>query len=469
MPDSSGMATGVAGGSPQGGTLGVVLVSFAELWERVSFYSLSTIMALYAVATINDGGLGWSTVEADKLTGDYALLAFGLPVLLGIVGDRLTGHYRAVVLGGVVIVAGHGTLFMAQSEAWFWAGLILVACGTGLLKPAMPCLVSSFYPEQQLQRDRVFKWYYCMINIGGAVGPLVAGWIMITLGFRWAFLWAGLGMVVALGLLIGARTLVPEIERGKPQRGGPEQDEEGDPMTGTRLRRNITVLLVLFGIFLLWSMSYGVFAGTADTELIAKDFVDRRIGEWFGKERIVPTAWFSSIEPALIVLATPFITLGISMLAKRGRFPGMPSQIVFGAMLSTASLIGLAYAVKAIPEGASSAPVIGLGVFASLYAVMSIGEIFISPVYMSLITRLAPRRLQGTFQGLCLLAMGLLGFAGSRIGAAAEMHHGANRFSDYLVTGFVVMGCIVLFIPFVPWMQRTIRRWNPGHYPGGEA
>ena len=305
-------------------------------------------------------------------------------------GDRLTGHYRAVVLGGVVIVAGHGTLFMAQSEAWFWAGLILVACGTGLLKPAMPCLVSSFYPEQQLKRDRVFKWYYCMINIGGAVGPLVAGWIMITLGFRWAFLWAGLGMVVALGLLIGARTLVPEIERGKPQRGGPEQDEEGDPMTGTRLRRNITVLLVLFGIFLLWSMSYGVFAGTADTELIAKDFVDRRIGEWFGKERIVPTAWFSSIEPALIVLATPFITLGISMLAKRGRFPGMPSQIVFGAILSTASLIGLAYAVKAIPEGASSAPVIGLGVFASLYAVMSIGEIFISPVYMSLITRLAP-------------------------------------------------------------------------------
>ena len=464
MSDSSGMATGVAGGSSRRSAHGIMLVSFAELWERASFYSLSAMMALYAVATVDNGGLGWSTIEAVKLTGNYALLVFGLPIFLGIVGDRLTGHYRAVVLGGMIIVAGHGTLFMAHNETWFWVGLILVACGTGLLKPAMPCLVGSFYPEQQLQRDRAFKWYYSMINIGSALGQLVTAGIMVTMGFKWAFLWAGLGMVVALGLLIGARTLVPEIERGKPQRGGPEQDEEGDLITGTRLRLNITVLLVLFGLFLLWAMAYGVFAGTADTELIAKDFVDRRIGDW-----TVPTICLGAIEPALIVLATPLITLGISRLAKCGRFPGMPSQMLFGAVLSTVALIGLAFVVKTIPAGASSAPVIGLGVFATLYAVMSIGEIFISPVYMALITRLAPRRLQGTFQGLCLLAMGLLGFISSRIGAAAEMDGGVNRFSDYLVTGLVVMGCIVVFIPLVPWMQRTIRRWNPGHYPGGEA
>jgi POT family proton-dependent oligopeptide transporter len=235
-------------------------------------------------------------------------------------------------------------------------------------------------------------------------------------------------------------------------------------MTGTRLRRNLTVLLVLFGLFLLWSMAYGVFAGTADTELIARDYVDRRIGNW-----TVPTAWLSSIEPALIVLATPVVTFGIAALAKRGRFPGMPSQMVFGAMLSTAALIGLAFAVKAIPVNATTAPVIGLGVFTTLYAVMSIGEIFISPVYMALITRLAPRRLQGTFQGLCLLAMGLLGFASSRIGAAAETDGGANRYQDYLVTGLVAMACIVVFIPFVPWMQRSIAKWNPGHHPGGKA
>ena len=444
--------------------LGVVLVSFAELWERASFYSLSAIMALYVTASIETGGLGWNTMEADDLTGDYALLAFGLPVLLGLLGDRVLGHYRAVVLGGCVIIAGHATLFAAPSQAGFWTGLVLVATGTGLLKPAMPCLVSSFYPEDRLQRDRAFKWYYFMINLGGAAGPLVAGWIMISWGFRWAFLWAGLGMVVAMILLVAARRLVPRVERGRPSAGGPERDEEGDVMPSSRLHANVLVLSILFGLFLVWSVAYGVFAGTADTELIAQHFVQRDVDGF-----TVPTAWLSSIEPALVVLATPLIMFGIAMLARMGRFPGMPAQMVLGGLLSACALVGLAFTVNRIPAGAVDAPVIGLGLFTGLYAMMSIGEIFISPVYMALITRLAPRRMQGTFQGLCLLAMGLLGFVSSRIGAAAEVDGGAERFSAYLVTGIVAIGIIVLFIPLVPWMQRTIAKWNPGHRPSGAA
>ncbi|MCH2135568.1 MAG: MFS transporter [Phycisphaerales bacterium] len=443
--------------------LGVAMVSFAELWERASFYSLSGVMALYAIAKVSDGGLGWTSGEADKLSGTYTLLAFGLPVFLGIVGDRLTGHYRAVVLGGCVIVTGHATLFVTSGESGFWAGLLLVAAGTGLLKPAMPCLVSSFYPEQQLQRDQAFKWYYLMINLGAAMGPIVAGFF----SFKWAFLWAGLGMMVALVLLVAARSLVPMVERGPPQHGGPERDEEGDPMTGTRLRRNLTVLFVLFGLFLVWALSYGVFAGTSDTELIAKNFVDRSLDLGFTQK--VPTVWLNSIEPTVIVVATPLITLAIAAAARRGWYPSMPAQMVFGGLLSTAALIGLAYAVRAIPVGDQEAPVIALGTFVGLYAIMSIGEIFISPVYMALITRLAPRRLQATFQGMCLLAIGLLGFAASRIGAAAEADGGAERFGDYLVSGVATLVLVALFIPVVPWMKRTIRKWNPGHGPGGGA
>ncbi len=100
---------------------------------------------------------------------------------------------------------------------------------------------------------------------------------------------------------------------------------------------------------------------------------------------------------------------------------------------------------------------------------MSIGEIFISPVYMALITRLAPRRLQASFQGLSLLAIGLLGFITSRIGASAEANGGADRFQDYLVTGLASMLLAACFIPLLPWLVRTIRRWNPGHHPGGDA
>ena len=446
--------------APRAAFYGVALVAFAELWERASYYSLVALIALFAVATIKDGGLGLTNSEAIKISGDYTLMAFGLPVIFGFFGDRFIGHYRAVVLGAFVIVSGHALLFFGDHTdiTTFWIALWLVASGTGLLKPAMPCLVSSFYGQNRMRRDRAFKYYYMMINIGGMIGPLVAGLIQIRWGFDWAFLWAGLGMTLALIVLIVARPLVPTTERGRP---GCECDgiaEPPDPISidRVRFRINTIMLSVLFLLFMVWALAYGVFAGSATTELIGKDFVNRDILGW-----TLPTAAMNSIEPAIIVLATPMLAILLTWLSRRGKFPHSVLQMVIGGLLSCMAVIMLGLLATEIPMGVESAPIIGLWAFVGAYAFMSIGEVLISPVYMAVITRLAPRRQQATWQGAVLLAIGVLGFATSRIGAYAESEGGVHRVKTFIVTGIVAFGVVVLFSFLTPFLIRTIQRYNP--------
>jgi POT family proton-dependent oligopeptide transporter len=444
----------------RGAFLGVALVAFAELWERASYYSIVALIALFAIAKAREGGLGLTNSDAIEISGDYTLMAFGLPVVFGFIGDRFVGHYRAVVLGAMVIVSGHATLFFGDHTnlTTFWAALWLIAIGTGLLKPAMPCLVSSFYGQDRMRRDRAFKYYYMMINIGGMLGPLVAGVIQVHWGFDWAFLWAGLGMTLAFVVLVLARPLVPATERGRP---GCETDGVPDPpdpiaLDHRRRRVNMTMLSVLFLLFMVWALAYGVFAGSATSELIGNAYVDRDVLGW-----TVPAAAMNSIEPAIIVLATPLLALLLTWLARRGKFPHSVLQMVLGGLLSCVAVVMLGWLATEIPSGVAAAPVIGLGAFVGAYALMSIGEVLISPVYMAVITRLAPRRQQATWQGSVLLAIGLLGFATSRIGAYAESDGGAHRVETFVVTGIAGLAIVILFSVATPVLIRTIQRYNP--------
>lgn len=440
--------------------LGVAMVAFAELWERVSYYSLVAVIALFAIAPKEQGGLGLTDADAIRISGDYTFMAFGLPVLFGLIGDRVVGHYRAVVLGAVIIVAGHASLFFGNhtNTITFWAALWLIAVGTGLLKPAMPCLVSSFYGEDRMRRDRAFKYYYMMINIGAVIGPLVAGIIHKYWGFDWAFLWAGLGMLVALLVLILARPLVPSAERGRPGFHVDGRAEAVDPIVldRPRFRANVTMLSTLFVLLMVWAMAYGLFAGSATSELIGKSYVDRQIGGW-----TVPTEAMNSIEPAIIVLVTPVLAIVLAWLAQRGKFPHSVLQMVLGALLSCLAVVLLGVLTMKIPLGVDSAPVIALWAFVGAYAFMSIGEIMISPVYMAVITRLAPRRQQATWQGAVLLAIGALGFVASRIGAYTVSDGGAHRAETFLVTGSVAFAVVLVFLLLSPMLIRTIQRYNP--------
>ncbi|MCH2140524.1 MAG: MFS transporter [Phycisphaerales bacterium] len=443
------------------------MVAFAELWERASFYSIVSLLAIFAVAPRDQGGMGISKIEANLWAGNYTLMAFGLPIIFGLIGDRILGHYRAVVLGAAIIVSGHAVLFIGDptNGSILWMALWLIASGTGLLKPAMPCIVSSFYDEDQVGRDRAFKFYYMMINIGAVLGAGVVGMIHTAWGFEWAFLWAGLGMLVAMALLLAARPLVPAIERGRPTKASVLAGEVLDPIAADRRRFkiNTTMLCTLFALFLVWSLAYGFFAGSATSELIGKSYVDRVVLGWE-----FPAEFLYMIEPGIIVIATPLLAWGLSMLARRGRFPDPVYQMVLGALLACAAVMLLGWLVTGVPEGAKNAPVIALASFIGAYAFMSVGEILIAPVYMAVITRLAPRRQQGTWQGAMLLGIGLMSFGVSRVSAVAEADGGVRRAETFIVTGLIALVVVGAFVLASPWIVRIIRRAN-GNQMIGDA
>jgi len=209
-------------------------------------------------------------------------------------------------------------------------------------------------------------------------------------------------------------------------------------------------------LFLVWALAYGVFAGSATTELIGNFYVDRKIFGW-----TIPAAAMNSIEPAIIVVVTPVLAIGLGWLARRGRFPHSIFQMVVGGLLSCVAVILLGWLTMSIPKGVDSAPVIGLWAFVGAYAFMSVGEVLISPVYMAVITRLAPRRQQATWQGAVLLAIGILGFAVSRIGAYAEQDGGAHRVETFMVTGGIALGVVVAFAFAAPFLVRLVQRYNP--------
>ncbi len=280
----------------------------------------------------------------------------------------------------------------------------------------------------------------------------------MTYGFDWAFLWAGLGMSVALVLLILARPLVPTTERGRPGVACDGVPEPPDPIAEDAHRRriNISMLCTLFILFMVWALAYGVFAGSATSELIGNAYVDRDVWGWQ-----IPAAAMNSIEPAIIVVATPLLALGLTWLARRGRFPHSVYQMVVGGLLSCAAVVTLGWLAMSISVGEKPTPVIALWAFVGAYALMSVGEILISPVYMAVITRLAPRRQQATWQGAVLLAIGILGFATSRIGAYAESNGGEHRVSTFVTTGVAALGLVILFAIVSPFIVRVIQRHNP--------
>src|SRR5688500_248654 len=188
---------------------GLSTLFFTEMWERFSYYGMRAFLILYMVAPVTAGGLGFSDADAASIYGTYTASAWGLAILGGIVADRFLGQYRSVLIGGIIIALGHVTLAFPPVP-FFYAGLALVAIGTGLLKPNVSTLVGSLYEQADARRDAGFSLFYMGINIGAIAGPLIAGYLAQRVDWHIGFGCAAVGMV--LGLLqyvLGKKRLQP--------------------------------------------------------------------------------------------------------------------------------------------------------------------------------------------------------------------------------------------------------------------
>jgi len=382
---------------------GLSTLFFTEMWERFSYYGMRAFLILYMTAPVAVGGLGFDVPRASSVYGTYTGSVWVTPILGGLVADRILGAYRSVLLGGIVIALGHFTLAL-RALPFFYTGLALIVIGTGLLKPNATTLVGSLYDEQDARRDAGFSIFYMGINLGAFIGPLLAGGLAQKVDWHLGFACAGVGMTLGLiQYVLGRDRLRPAMERvasrvrrAAPVAGAPARAGGGAILGFTPIEWGRIAAVVVFFVFaaLFWA-AYEQAASTLN--LFVDRYADRTVLGW-----TVPSSWFVAIQPLFVILLSGVFAWLWVWLGPRE--PSTPAKFSLGLLF-----VGLSF-VLLLPAGAIAQR--GGGVLVSslwlvgAYFLQVVGELCLSPVGNSAVTKLAPPRIVGMMMGVWFLSIG---------------------------------------------------------------
>jgi POT family proton-dependent oligopeptide transporter len=415
------------------------------MWERFSYYGMRALLVLFMVAAIKDGGLDLTDKTATAIYGLYTAAVYVTNLPGGWIADRLIGQQRAVFWGGVIIAIGHFTLAIPSPETFF-LGLVFVSLGTGLLKPNCSTIVGDLYPEGGARRDAGFSIYYVGINLGGAIGPLVCGYLGQKVDWHYGFAAAGVGMV--LGLIQYQMTRKHLGDHGRypqPAATGFARRAWGWTIASlaglalvvilamagaltlnpVALAKYAGVVIIVLGAgFMLWLTFFGgldrrekkhlavlamLFAASvlfwagyeqagSNFNLFAQRYTNRDIFGW-----TAPASWFQSLNSVYIIILAPFFASMWIWLARRNLSPSIPGKFALGLVF-----LGLGFFVM---YGAAQIVVAGSDVLPTwlilTYFLHTVGELCLSPIGLSATTKLSPRRYGGRMMGMWFVATAL--------------------------------------------------------------
>ncbi|MFL5542809.1 MAG: peptide MFS transporter [Longimicrobiaceae bacterium] len=452
---------------------GLSTLFFTEMWERFSYYGLRPLLVLFMAAALAQGGFGFDRAQASAIVGIYGACVYLASLPGGWIADRLLGLRRAILTGAVLITSGHLSIGLSglfgqgtMGKAFFFLGLILIVFGTGLLKPNISAIVGDLYPEGGARRDAGFSIFYMGINTGAFFGQLITGILGEKVGWHLGFGAAGVGMFFGLvWFALNAKRTLGDI--------GMEPTRHPDAAVQARQERTVKLVtaagvgviavLFLLGIsgmfvpdavaigksmaYVLVALALGFFAfvftagGLSGAEkrrvavivvlflfaaifwsafeqaptslnLFAKDFTQRHVGSWE-----VPATWFQSINSAFIILLAPvFAALWVAM-GRRGKDLSSPAKFSLGLFMA-----GLGFLLMVVPARAELAHNGALKVSAmwlvASYFFQTVGELCLSPVGLSSMTKLSPRKYVGQMMGIWFLASSI----GNLLGGLAGGH-----------------------------------------------
>ena len=463
-----------------------------EMWERFSYYGMRAILLYFITDTVARGGLGLSANSGQVILASYSAAVYLLAIPGGIFADRIIGPWLSTLYGGVVIMAGHICLSI-PTPALAWTGIVLVAVGTGFIKPNLSTIVGGLYDDDDPRRDAGFQLFYMSVNLGSLASPLVTGWLREHYGYHAGFFSAAVGMGVALiAFIYGRHKLsafaftVPSPIRPQERRSfvlaslltvvaaaalvsvlnalagslldavsatmliSPAGAALGyfvlmfrSPKVTARERTHLRAYIPLWIGAVLFFMISEQAAGKMAT--FAKDNTDGTI-PWLGWA-ITPET-YQSINPATIVILAPFI--GWLFTRRAGRFPSTIMKFAISVLIIGVSAFILGYGFQTWTGGAKLSPWWFLAV---VFIIQTVAELFLSPVGLSTTSALAPKNFASQTMSLWLLTtatgQGLAGFIISRT------EHVANSIYYYGLGAVTVAVAIILFI-VAPWTERKM-------------
>ena len=473
---------------------GLSTLFFTELWERLSYYGMRAILVLFMVDAVQTGGFGLTDGKATAIYGLYtaAVYLFALPG--GWVADRLIGQQRAVFVGGAIIAAGHFTMALpiipgmhGLSEFSFFLGLILIVLGTGLLKPNVSAVVGQLYPEKGAQRDAGFSLFYMGINIGAFAGPLICGYlgedVNWHLGFSaagfgmllglvqykaglkylgdagtlkgvteeslkrdWTRLWAGVGAMVGTGLVLYflRETLGLTLEGMAQATGGIIVGLAvvyfgyvlvAGGLTTSEKKRVLVIFLLFVGAALFWS---GFEQAGSSMTLFAERYTDLNVMGWEA-----PASWLQSVNPLFIIIFAP--VFGWLWVALGPREPSIPFKFGTGLVLLGGGFMVMSWGSTYIPENTDGFAGVSPMWLIVTYFLHTSGELCLSPVGLSSVTKLSPERLVGQMMGTWFMGAALGNLIAGLVAGRIESMPLPQLFSTVALIVIVAGGLFILF------------------------
>jgi proton-dependent oligopeptide transporter, POT family len=391
-----------------------------EMWERFSYYGMRALLVLYmtkyvllpAQAGHVLGLAGFkSALEAvfgplevqplaSQIYGLYTALVYLTPIFGGLLADRVLGQRRMVIIGATLMAIGH---FLMAVESLLLFALLALILGNGAFKPNISTQVGFLYPPGDHRRDRAYSIFYVGINVGAFLAPLVCGTLGEKAGWHYGFGAAGVGMLIGLAIYLYASPLLPPdaMQKARATSAPPQPLDRQE-------RRGIAAILALFIPTALFWATYEQSGNTI--ALWADAYTDRTIG-FLGASAEIPTTWFQAFNPFMIFAFTPFVVALWSRQAARGSEPSTIAKMALGCFGVTLSYLVLAFA--AWHAGAGQASWLWLFAF---FVIITIGELYLSPVGLSLVTKIAPLRVLSMMMGVWLATSFIGGFLAGWLG-----------------------------------------------------
>jgi POT family proton-dependent oligopeptide transporter len=497
-----------------GHPIGLMTLFFTELWERFSYYGMRALLVLYMTASHENGGLGYSNARAALVYGTYTSAVYLLAMPGGWAADRLLGLKYAVFIGGIIIAAGHFSMAF-ESEVAFYTGLVLIVLGTGLLKPNISAIVGRLYRPEDQRRDAGFSIFYMGINIGAFLAPLacgflaqsdtwkrtIAGWgFQPSSSWHWGFAAAGIGMTLGLvQYIVGFKYLEGVGERPVREDGNTTPVWEG---LASYLAVAFALFAVVAGLQQLHGLVVGRLGNAAGYAYIALVFAGIIALVWFSFLRTLaedelkrmlaivyfflasivfwalfeqagsslnlyadrltdcrifgfafPSSYFQSLNPILIIFLAPvFAWLWVQW---GDRQPSSPAKFSVGILL-----VGVGFVVAAVGVAFLNGGKLSPWWLVAVYLIHTVGELCLSPVGLSTMTKLAPERLSGLVMGIWFLGPTF----GNYIGGLIAGHFDETRpesvgslFYQVAATGIVVSVVAFALTPFIRRLMGNVR------------
>ncbi|MDT5329136.1 MAG: proton-dependent oligopeptide transporter, family [Mycobacterium sp.] len=467
-----------------GHPVGLANLFGVELWERFSFYGMLTILGYYLYYSVTEGGLGLPKATATGIVGAYGGLVYLSTVLGGWIADRLLGMERTIFWGGVVVMCGHVALAIVPGLAGVAVGLVLVALGSGALKANASSLLGTLYDKGDARCDGGFTLFYLGINLGAFIGPLVTGLLQTRAGFHYGFGAAAVGMALGLvqyvvfrrnlgthgrtvpnplprssiGWVIGVLVVVVALIVVAFTTGLVKLSNLSQVTTGvivvasaayfvvmltsskvasierTRVRAFIP-LFIANAVF--WSLFQQIFT-------VLAVYSDERMN-WSIFGWTAPSSWIGSIEPVWIIALSPLFAIMWTRLGNRA--PTTPRKFAYGVMG-----MGAAFLLFLPMSGTTGKEVPALLIFGIL-AVFAVSELLLSPIGLSVTTKLAPEAFRAQMMALYFFSVGL---GTSMSGVLARYYDPAHEFAYFGIIGAVAIAAGVIVFAIAPWISRLM-------------